>query len=814
MRYTAADIDYACQNFRDADWSRGKRRALINANANGVPPLTEEQAKQEKLPVNFNDLSELRELHNARAQFSTAITKPGNFFTARTDAGARHKRVGYGTTVTREIAKVMKRSLPYFESLRSKIGSVVLHGISPCVFPNSDGWRSRARGVEDVFVSGNIELMDIAEGNLPKFAIYRGIKVPELIKLAKGPRPDPAWNQPLVDACIKWADDELQGKAGTSWAEFWSPEKAEERYKSDGGCYDVDRAPTINVFDFYWWNEGRKEGPGWNRRMILDAWSMPDAQGLRTRRTEAPFTERDQFLYDPGSRKWADNLSEIINWQFADLSAVFPAQYHSVRSLGYLLYAICHVQNLLRIKFTASMFEQLMVLMRIKTQDDAQRALAVNFMSYGFVDESIEFIPAAERYQVNAQLAQLGLNETSNLISKSSSSFTSKVPGSSGDNKIPTATQWMGEEQKVTQLVSAGFQQFYEYQKPEYREIFRRFTKKDSSDPEVREFQTKVLKQGVPEKVLYNLASWDIEPERVVGAGNKTIEMMISDRLMSRIKMYDPDAQKQILKIATLNDTDDAALTDVLVPDQPQVSNSVHDAQMSVGTLLIGQPMEFRQNVNHNEYAMALISALEVEIQKIQVAGGVPESQAELLGLQNLAGVTVDGQPVPGNGAMNHIMLFGHDKENKAETKQLNDQLGKLMNMVKAFAQRFQEQQQSQNGNGAPQLDAETQQKIISMQALTDSKMESNSKSNAQRTAVRQVQDERKLMRDEQTFQQDMAQSEQEHQLELAAQAQKDALEVAKAAKLAEIEVKKSEKQAEKAAAQPKNGKKPKPSKA
>ncbi len=814
MKYTAAEIDFACQNFRDADWTRSKRRALIASSANGVPPLSEEQAKQEKLPVNFSDLSELRELHNARAQMGSAVMKPGNFFTARTDTGAKHKRAGYGVIVTKEISKIMKRSLPYFDTLRSKIGSVVLHGISPCVFPNSDGWRSRARGVEDVFVPSNVELMDIAEENIPRFAIYRGMKIPELIKLAKGPRPDPAWNQKLVDACIKWADDDIQAKAGTNWAEFWSPEKAEERYKSDGACYAVDRAPTINVFDFYWWNEGRKEGPGWNRRMILDAWSMPDASGLRTRRTESPFTERDQFLYDPGSRKWADNLSEIINWQFADLSAVFPAQYHSVRSLGYLLYAICHVQNLLRIKFTASMFEQLMVLMRIKTEDDAQRALSVNFMSYGFVDESIEFIPAAERYQVNAQLAQLGLSETSNLISKSSSSFTSKVPGSSGDNKIPTATQWMGEEQKVTQLVSAGFQQFYEYQKPEYREIFRRFTKKDSSDPDVREFQAKVLKQGVPEKVLYNLASWEIEPERVVGGGNKTIEMMISDRLMSRIKMYDPDAQKQILKIATLNDTDDAVLTDILVPDQPQISNSVHDAQMSVGTLLIGQPMEFRQNVNHNEYATALLGALQVEIQKIQVAGGVPESQAEILGLQNLAGVTVSGQPVPGNGALAHIMLFGQDEENKAETKQLNDQLGKLMNEVKAFAQRFQEQQQSQNGNGAPQLDAETQQKIISMQALTESKMESTSKSNAQRTAIRQVQDERKIQRDEQEFQQDLQQSEQEHQLELAAQAQKDALEVAKAAKLAEIEVRKSEKQAEKAATQPKAEKKSKSSKA
>ena len=134
------------------------------------------------------------------------------------------------------------------------------------------------------------------------------------------------------------------------------------------------------------------------------------------------------------------------------------------------------------------------------------------------------------------------------------------------------------------------------------------------------------------------------------------------------------------------------------------------------------------------------------------------------------------------------------------------------MNLVKAFAQRLQEQQQSQNGNGAPQLDPETQQKIISMQALTDSKMEANAKSNAQRTAVRQVQDERKIQRDDQQFQQDMAHKEQEHRLDLAAEAQKSQLEVSKAAKLAEIEVKKSEQQAEKAAKQTNEKSKTKPS--
>jgi len=782
--FKASDIDFITWSLREAEYPRAQRRVRINEIANGVPPFSEQQAKDMRLPVNFNDLSHLRECHNARAQFTQSFMKPGAFFNCRTDAGRKDKVDGYGRTATKEVAKVMKRSLSYFETHRSKWAATVLHGISPCAFRDSDRWNPRPIGIDDVLIPSNTELSDIAEGTLPLFAIYRSLKAPELIRMAKGPKPDPAWNQDLVNACLKWVDEQTMTLAGTNYyPDYLSPEKWEERIKGDGGMYASDQVPTINVLDFYFWNDDDKVS-GWNRRMILDAWSMPKGPtGVRTRRSEEPFSQKDQFLYDPGSRKWASNLSEIINWQFADLSAVSPFRYHTVRSLGYLLYAVCHYQNRLRCKFTASMFEQLMVLMRVRSQDDVQRALSVNLVDYGFVDDSIQFIPAAERYQVNAQLAQLGLSENANLISRNSSSFTAKIP-SAENNKVPTATQYMGEEAKVTQLVGAGLQQAYEYQKPEYREIFRRLTRKGSVDPDARTVQANCLKAGIPPAVLYNLAAWEIEPERVVGQGNKTLEMMVADWLVGHIQMYDPDAQRRIKQIATLSITDDAALTDVLVPESPRVSDSIHDAQLAVGTLLIGQPMAFRENVNHGEYASALLDALEVEIVKINAAGGIPETSAQLIGLQNLAGVSIQGQPIPGNGAAAHIGVFSQDPEVKAEAKMLNDRLGKMMNEVKAFAQRLQEKQQSQNGDGQP--DAETMAKVQSMLITAQAKAENTKTSHAQRTAQKQVQFEMEQEQKQARAAMDLQVKAAENRIDLTAQAASAELEVAKEKKKAE----------------------------
>jgi len=737
--FTAETIDFITYAFRAGDYDRAKRRSLIDGAANGQPPFTEQEVEENNIPVNVSTLALVRAAHDARAQYSSASTKPGVFFQCRTDAGAKHKRMGYGITVTNLIGKCMKRSLAYYETKRSKIAQNVLHGICPSVFEDSDCWGTRPIGIEDAYVPSNTQLYDIATGRLPMFAIYRTFNGTQLKKLAKAPISDPGWNQPLVDACLKWIYENTLSMAGDQWTDYLSPEKWEERVKGDGTFFTGDRVPTVNAWDFYYWDDD-KDTEGWYRKMILDTWTMPSAAGARTRRQGKPFERNDQFLYNPKGRKYASKLNEIINWQFADLSAVAPFNYHTVRSLGWLLYSTSHLNNRLFCKVMAATFEQLMIYMRVKSEDDMQRALSVNLVDRGFIDGSISFIPPSERYQINAQLAQMALTETSNLINRGSSSFTAKVPssaGSMGDMKVPTATQWLGEEAKVTQLVSAGLAQAYEYERPEFYEIFRRFTKKGSKDPEVNQVQAKILKAGVPSSVLYNLASWDIEPERVIGGGNKTMETAIAQQLLAVRHLHDPQAQRKILQIADLAFTDDAALTAELVPDEPKVSSSTHDAQLAVGTLLMGQPMELRQNVSHVEYAQSLVNALGVEVEKVNATGGVTD-QTHIVGMQNLAGQTIEGQPVPGNGAANHVALIAEDPMQVDVAKTLGDQLSKLLNEVRAFAQRLEEQQQQQAAQG-PQMDAETQAKIISMQATTEAKNENTRNAHAQRTAQRQV---------------------------------------------------------------------------
>ena len=744
MKFDQAEqVEAVCYQMRLGDYPRGKNRALINNLFNGLPPYTDEEVEAGQIEVNVNFLESTRLGHEARTQFYQAFQKPGNYFTCTTDSGAPHKRAQYGNIVTKEMNKIMKRSIPYMECFRSKFALDVLHGIAPAGWRDSQRWRPDAFGVEDVFVPAST-LLTMA--NLPFFAIKKTFTAPELIKLTRGAVADPGWNKKLVDACIQWVDRESISLMGTNWPEIWSPEKMQERVKGDGGFYVSDSVPTISVFDFYFWSDDGDKS-GWRRRMILDSWSTPTGQGSAVEmssKADDIFKDfKGQFLYNPEERVFAEELNQIINWQFADLSAVAPFRYHSVRSLGFLLYSVCHLQNRMRCKFTEAVFEQMLVYFRVRSMEDAQRVLKVDMVNRGFIDDTVDFIKAADRYQVNEGLVELGLRENANIIASNSSSYTSQPGQAPRGNVEKTKFEVMAETTAMTSLVSAGLQQAYFYQVPEYREIFRRFCVKDSVDPEVRTFQANCLAKGVPDKILYNPECWQQEPERVMGAGNKTLEMAISQQLMEYRNLYDPEAQRQILHDVTLAITDDPGRADNLVPETvAKVTDSVHDAQLAAGTLLQGLPVAVKSGMNHVEYVETLLHTLASVVQQ-----GTQDMQ-RIMGMQMM-----------GQNIAEHIALIAQNPAEKQRVKMYGDQLAKIMNVVKALGQKVQEQQQAQ-GQGGDGTAQETQAKVQAMLIQAQAKAKSGSESHAQKTAQRQIQFEMEEKRKQQAFELKMQQEQ------------------------------------------------------
>ncbi len=189
--------------------------------------------------------------------------------------------------------------------------------------------------------------------------------------------------------------------------------------------------------------------------------------------------------------------------------------------------------------------------------------------------------------------------------------------------------------------------------------------------------------------------------------------------------------------------TDDYALADDLVPESPHISDSVSWAQTAVGTIMAGAPVALQPGRNVTEVIEAWLQSMGQIVQRIEQGGGTATKE-ELVGLMNF-------QQIIGQA----IQQLARDPMEKQRVKQYGDILGKMANMVKAYAQRFQEAQQKQNGQ--QQMDPKDMAKVQGMVLQAKTKADLAKQSHGQRTAQKQIQWEQKMKQDAQKHAADIA---------------------------------------------------------
>lgn len=748
------------------EYDRAQDRSRINKLFNGAPPLSAREAEENMVATNVNDLSSTKIDHDARRQFDNAFVVPDPLFTVNLDFGPVHRRGQWANRITKEANKILIDSPEYLDLRQGVFAQVVLHGIGPAFWQDRYNPIPTELGIEDVLVPGRT-LRSLK--NLPFFSIYRRYTAIELIKLTRGPKVDPAWNIPLVNAAIRWVDKETKGLMGTAWPDTWYPEKIEERIKESSGIYAGDSVPTIDTYDFYFWDDSKKKS-GWRRRIILDYWGTPGvgAVGADTRPSYDKAKYRDlvtddvkkeigvdNFLYDSGDRVFSPDLRQIIHFQFGDASSVAPFRYHSVRSLGFLLYAVCHLQNRLKCRFTDAVFESLMQYFRVANANDFERVGKVDLIDKGILPEGANFVRPEERWKIDANLVSEAMQLNRQTMSDVSSSFTQDFDMANeqtGDRE--TATRTMAKVNSTAALVGSMLNRAYAYEKFRYTEICRRLCIPNNPNPDAKRFRVNCLKAGIPEEAL-DVNRWEIQCNRVVGGGNDMMQVAIADKLMAVRNLHGPEAQHEILKFYDAVITKDYAKANMLNPEQPHVTDSIHDTEIVFGTLMQGNPVRPRPGLNTSEVIETTLHLMEFRIANVQKQGGIGTPQ-EVQGLQMAAAY-----------ASAFIQQLAQDENEKAKVKEYNDMLKNLMNLVKAMAQRQQQMAEKiaqQNGGGG--MAAEDQQKLQFESEKNALKLDTQTKSAAQRLAQRQIQFESEQQRKDREHAAELQRQEQQHALE------------------------------------------------
>jgi hypothetical protein len=253
----------------------------------------------------------------------------------------------------------------------------------------------------------------------------------------------------------------------------------------------------------------------------------------------------------------------------------------------------------------------------------------------------------------------------------------------------------------------------------------RRFCIKKSPYKMSRDFQLGCLKAGVAPEML-DASRWEIQPDKALGSGNKVLEMAIIQFLQGIRKNLGPDAQRKVDHLSIVSATDQPALAEDLAPveGQKKLSASTINAADSTTRILRGLDFMPSAEMVPEDYVTVWLHDMGTIIGQIQQSGGVGDME-KLQGLGALAQHV--GQ---------FLQQMESNEDDKEKVKQYQDILGKMLNHVKGFAQRLQQQQGKQNGQGGdPEAAAKAQ--LTMMQGAL--KLKNTAESHASRTAQKQA---------------------------------------------------------------------------
>lgn len=690
MRFsTASKIESITWDMKQADIPRALKRTKINVLFNGEPPLGRDDLAQTRGNTNVNFLDGPQIANDATGKMNSALLTPGNFWNVALDFGPAHKRNEWAGIITKAWNRRLKRSRIFHQVVVDLSRQDVLHGISPLTWDDDQRWCPLMQSLGDVMVpSGTLLTFE----NFSMYALFRRYTAEQLIRLTRGPKKDPGWRMGTVKRAIKWCYEQY-GKSQSTWDTEWSPERQAEDIKSDSGMYSSDMVPTVDCWDFRFFDDSDSE-EGWKRKIILDT---PASGGKEQSKiigtTQNILDGRNEFLYDGGTRNFGSNWQNCIHFQIANVSPVAPGRYHSVRSVGYVLYPVCHLQNRLRCKLTDAAFEACLQYIMVEGADDEARLEKVDLMHMGVIPKGLSFVKQQERWQTQVALPEMILQLNQQSMVKNSSSYTQNLETTKDSNREETATEVMAKVNAASSLVGAMLGETYNQWEFCGREIARRFCIPNSRDNDVREFRVECLKAGVPKEAL-DVNRWDVTCDRVIGSGDASQELASVNMLMSQFVKYSPEAQQLVLRKFTFAATrHDAGLTEALVPvGKLHVSDATHDAELAATTLLAGLPVSIKTGMNPIDYIEALLKAGIAQETKIGKRGNMATPD-EILGLRNLLAHIQE-----------HIKLLAQDPEQKQRVKQYNDVLAKLEANIKGYEQRLQQQakaaQQQAGQNG------------------------------------------------------------------------------------------------------------------
>lgn len=712
---------------------RSSDLSLINTQFDGGRPFTPEEEKEHQIQVNANFLEGYKIAQDAILQVNTALLYKPRFCTARCVSGRATDRAEFTEKLTNNFNRMLKRGpsgKKFQYRMLNRDGALTLHAVGPMWWSNDYEWMPKFVPLDDLLIPTDTPL-DFSD-ELGYFGINSWLTPWQLYRMTQSEKRDPGWDKTMGMEILK----SLECCRNFSPDYFDKPEKMEELWKQRSVYLNSDAVPKLKITTFY--HQDTETGQWWRQVLVREnqAVNISDAY-------------KDKFLYN-GKEPFADSVDQIIHVQYANGSVVAPFKYRSLRGLGSILYSVIELMNRLRCQFTQHIFSNLVPLLRVDNPGDRDRPRMLNMQPYSVVEQGITFVKAEERHQIDPRLVETGMAEFRQLMTESSASYVQDIDNGTG--KAQTLGEAQIKLQSANKIVSAMLQCSYSQEGFLFEEILRRALNPTSTDPDVKKFQAACKRDGIPSSLMIP-EYWEVEIEKVFGAGDQTLAQQQATSILAISPQLDPTSQRKVRRqyIAVMTQNPDLA-NDLVPKEQAKVTDGRKAAEDVFGTLMQGAEVGLREGIEQRDYVAAMLTMMEAVISRIEQTDQLGTPQ-EVMGLNNVA-----------QNVSQHIEILSADPAEKAAVVAAGKELGKLMNMVKAYGQRQAEAKQKS------QVDPEAEANIRTQQMIAAQKMEANQHATEQKLQQSQAKFDQKMEMDIKKHSQQLMQAQEKAAAENAAE--------------------------------------------
>lgn len=744
---TPEDVLKIVETLENAGRLRSQDRATINAQFNGNAPYTPKEVEEHQIQFNVNKLGGYKVALDANQQVNGALMNKARYFNARCVSGPVEKRDEWSEAFTDAIHVPMKRGKSgkkHLYLMMNRNASLVMTGIGALVWMTPDKWLPRFTSLDDLLIPTDATL-DL-DDELGHFGVNAYLTPYQLHELTSGDNVPDGWDMELVNQILTSIP-----KATAFTPEILNrPEEWESLWKQHSGFMNSDAVPKVKITYFFY--QVTKTGK-WHRKILF----------RKTEGINVPASDMTKFLFDGRSTPFADNIEEILHVQFGTGNVIAPLKFHSTRGLGTLLYALVEADNRLYCQFMQALFENMMTVLRVTGPATQDRQKMLQLHPYAVLEDGVSYVRPDERTKIEPRLVEMGMAQNRQLISESSSGYVQDVD--TGTKREQTLGEAQIKLQSANKIVSGMLSNIYWQEVFYYEEVKRRFLADNPTDPDIKKFQAACRKAQIPDEYM-RPECWVIDVEQVFGMGDQTLAVQEVTALMAIVQQLDPTAQMIVRRkyIATITRNPDLAA--LLVPNtKPESSQGRQMAEDVFATLMLGIPVSLREGIEQQDYVIAMAEMMAAKIAAIQAGPGAMGTPEDIIGLRTVA-----------QDIEKHLQVLAQNEQMKDLVNGMTKQLGKMMNDVKAFAQRQQA--------AAEAKAKESQQDPAEMAKIQTMQMQAQVKIETQMALA-----EQKLKQDAEKHAQEMRQAAEKHMQDIGSEATRTATEIAgiKAKTTAEI---------------------------